>query len=707
MAEDQENMQEEFAEMLPEGGAEEAAGAAAEAVEVPEESAEDVQVEAFPAVPGKAESDLAQARASVSKVAFAEEQLKDLMGGWFEESDEAVTETVQVAEAEAITGTPAYEAPAAEAAFGQPEQAGVQPGAQAVPQPGYDPSGQPVQAAAPAQGQPAQPAQPAAQDYWRGFQPVPPAQPVVPVQQGQPMPGAQPHAYGQPLPGAQAQAYGQPVPGAQPQPYVQPVPSAQSQPYGQPAPAMQPPVQPAPGPQAQPYGQPVPGAQAQAQPVRSAQPYGQPAPTAQPQPQPQPQAQYQPQTQAQPQPAGYSQAYTPQIQQPAGYVPAQDFTVQPQPATPAYAKSNRSTLAIVVVVVVALLAIIAAIVMGRILASAGEGGSDMIDQLNPTEQLDSNDSGKDGNGGGAPDGGSHGQGGEGKDQWGFNWDEDSQGGTDDQSGNNPNGVHHIYGGGVEADDGELHDAWNKSVSYSYTEGDYSREGIESMDFYGKTIGYDFDVEYPQLTGNIPKLEEINKTIRDTAMAFVIDTYENPTSQARELLEANAVDGYGVPKAVDAILESDVDYAISYNNEDFISICFSDEYAIGSWTGSYVALRTVNVNLKTGEVYTLDDVLNINDEIAEAFIDNLAKYDGGTSEQAAGRDSFIGALQGKGSEANNVTTTFYIDGNGKVNFGATYHFANNEAVARGWWDYTLTDEQLKTAKKDSSMWDCIK
>ena len=680
MAEDQEKKQEEAVEVSGPTGTETTAEGT---VEVP---AEENQVSAFPDASVKGESDLAQARAAVSKVAIAEEQLKELMGAWIDDSGdpssldnpvdpgnagETVVQDVQQPVAQATGDQTSYYPAQAPVGQQQPSQAA--------------PVGQPVP------GQVAPAGQACQQNYWRGFQPVQPVQSVQSVQPApytQPQP-AQPMQPAQPVQPMQSAQPVQPVPPSQPYQQVYAAPqvgqqaayraqagqSVQAQP-GQPQPQ---PVQPQPG-------QPV-------QPTQPAQPYAQP-------------------TQPQAQPAGYSQTYMPQIQQPAGYVPAQDFTVQPQPVTPAYTKSNRSTLAIVLVVVIALLAIVAAIIMGRILASAGEGGNDIIDQLSPIEQQDSNQNG-DANGRGDQNqggpGSSHGQdqGGDGQGQWGFDWDNDSPNENGIQPGTGQNGVQHIYGGGIDADDGELHDAWNKSVSYSYTEGEYSREGIESIDYYNKTIGYDFDVEYPQLTGDIANLEEINKTIRDTAMAFVIATYENPTSESREMLEAYAVEGYGVPKAVDAILESDVDYAISYNNEDFISICFSDEYSIGSWAGGFVSLRTVNVNLKTGEVYTLDDVLNINDEIAAAFIDNLAKYDGGNAEKTAGRDSFIGALQGKGSEADNVSTTFYIDGNGKVNFGATYRFASSESMARGWWDYTLTDDQLNAAKKDSSMWDCIK
>lgn len=606
---------------------------------------------------GKAQRDLRDVQDSINKVELARKQLAELLGEDYEGVG-AVETTAAMVGAETV-------------AAGEPATASAE-----VPEQMVLPGGQPV----PAHMQPqAQPAPQPGQQFVSPQQVPPYAQPAATLQPGYAAQSAQPAAQSVlQVPQGQQDGYWR---GFQPVP-AQPAPSGNMQ-ATQPVP-----------PQVPVYGQQAqPGYTQSTQPVQPAQPV-QPV-----------------------QPAGYSQAYTPQIQQPAGYVPAQDFAVQPQPTTPAYNKSNKSTLAIVLACVIGLLAIIAAIIIGRIISTASSTESTLIDQFTSTEEgyEGENDYYNDHNWGGGNGASSQ------DDEWGFSWDEgNGENGWDDflnEDGsidwdNVDHGAVHVYGGGVDADDGELHDAWDKSVSYSYTEAEFDKEGLETIDFYNKVIAYDFDIEYPQLTGDIPNLETINKEIRDKAMRFVDATYTEPTSDARAMLEAYSADAYGssiagVPNGANAILESDVDYAITYNNNDFISICFSDEYAIGSWYGESISLRTVNINLKTGEVYEIDDVLQLNDDIAEDFIQNLSKYDDGSAAAAAGEKSFVGAIQGKGTDAGNVTSTFFVDGNGKANLGVSYFLEGDDAVARGWWDYTLTDAQLEAAKKDSSLWDCLK
>ncbi|MBQ9021012.1 MAG: hypothetical protein IJ113_03205 [Eggerthellaceae bacterium] len=711
MAEDKEKKQEELSE--------EAAGntdapeakivedASVEATEVVDGAVADVAESEFPQVAAeslKAKSDLENARASVSKVAVAQEQLKELMGAWLDgepvdaagqPAAQSVAQPVAQAAVQPVgqTAEQPMGQPVAQAAGQAPSQiagqSGVQPAGQAVTQPGAQPMTQAVYEQTshyPAQA----PTAPAQSGYWQGFQPVQPTQPAPAfAQQAQPVaPMQTPYAQQPYAQAAGTQPYAQ-------QPYQQTY-RAGVQPQGQVQGQVQQPVQ------AQ-----APAAQVQAQ----AQPHVQA------------QAQVQPQVQAQP--AGYSQAYTPQIQQPAGYVPAQDFTVQPQPQTPEYTKSNKATVGIVLVLIVGVLAIIASLVIGRILATnATDYDSPLIESLNVFEDGQGNDGengqgndgpysdhnpGGSGGSGSGPDSGSGPESGSGDSNsapFAFNWDDDGEIDWDDPAWDEYHGAQHVTGGGIDADDGELHSAWDKSVAYTVSEADYSREGTEKMDFYNKTIAYDFEVEYPQLKGDIKDLDKINKAIEETAMRFVDTTYTNPTSEARSLLETYASGGFGVPKDADAILETDVDYAITFNNNDFVSIAFSDEHSIGSWTGGFIALYTLNVNLKTGDVYELNDVLKINDEIAGHFIDNLSKYDGGAAESVAGRDSLIGAIQGKGSNAKDVTSTFFIDGNGKVNLGVSYRLDGSQASARGWWDYTLTDAELEAAKKDSPMWDLI-
>ena len=268
-------------------------------------------------------------------------------------------------------------------------------------------------------------------------------------------------------------------------------------------------------------------------------------------------------------------------------------------------------------------------------------------------------------------------------------------------------------GGPEADDGELHDARSLDVSYGFEDANWILSDTERVKAYGKKdVTCNFLVRYPQLTGRFEHLDEVNELLRACAMESVHTYYEDPSDETVERVKEVVGDG-------EIMLASEVSYAVSYNTEDFLSVMYSDVYYIGSEYAGFTQLRTVNVNLKTGETYELDDVLAVDDDIAGAFVDNLIAQTG-TDDNAdgrlsgdecftvrlAGRRALMDALQGKGELAPRVNTCFFVDGNGKVNLGATYWVSGDDGFVRGWWDVTLTDEQVRAARRDSSFWELV-
>lgn len=279
-------------------------------------------------------------------------------------------------------------------------------------------------------------------------------------------------------------------------------------------------------------------------------------------------------------------------------------------------------------------------------------------------------------------------------------------------------------GDPAADDGELHDARNTDVSYKIREETWSYCETDRVRAYDMDVEMLFIVSYPKLEGDLPYIEKANTLLRNTARATVIAYYEDPSSKTVEAfkrrVESADKENRALDKNADAYLSSHVKYAVSYNSNDLLSVCFSDECYLGTWMDGYIKLRTVNVNLKTGEVYELDDVLTVDEAIASTFVDNLMRTSGTDRDgngkisdeecetvRIGGREALINAIQGKGEQGGpQVQSCLFIDGAGRPNLGVTYVVRSDGDYVHGWWDVTIPDDQLEAAHKESTLWDLL-
>lgn len=270
------------------------------------------------------------------------------------------------------------------------------------------------------------------------------------------------------------------------------------------------------------------------------------------------------------------------------------------------------------------------------------------------------------------------------------------------------------------DDGELHDGWDGSVSYSVREERYQRDETADSADYRMPVHYEIDVAYPQLEGAGSYTDSLNEALRECALTFVRDYCDEPSDEAvgivRDVVNLSQPDDGSQPEAY---LSSEVDWAITYNTEDFVSVSFSDSFCIGSFAGEYLHLRCVNANLKTGELYRYDRVLAMNEQIANQFVDTLVANAGEDSDgdgvvsdaecfvvDIIGREAWVQALMGQGDYAHRVMPTFFVDEKGRVNLGVSFWLGSDKGIARGWWDATLTDQQVDEARLDSSLWNVL-
>lgn len=235
-------------------------------------------------------------------------------------------------------------------------------------------------------------------------------------------------------------------------------------------------------------------------------------------------------------------------------------------------------------------------------------------------------------------------------------------------------------------DSEITGYWDDSVSYTHTMEKYEDVELDSASEYS---GRKFSIEYPQLHGLDPALEEeINTAIRERGMFWVEKMYLNPGEPMKELLAETEAER-------SLYLASEVECFITYNTEDLISVVFTDHYFIGSIFSEYSDIRTININLKTGEVgFLTEELIDVDEDLAQAWI-KKASVNGDASEflEHQPKEDFVGILSNEESFAGRYFSNFFFDGNKNINVAVSYHMNTGEFIARGWASEAFTVDEL--------------
>lgn len=234
----------------------------------------------------------------------------------------------------------------------------------------------------------------------------------------------------------------------------------------------------------------------------------------------------------------------------------------------------------------------------------------------------------------------------------------------------------------------------ENLTYTVTEENYTN--MESGSYLSVR---EFDVDYPKINGLHRDVEaKINQVLKDCAMSTTDLYFLNPTQDIKEYLVETG----------DTCVASEVNYRITYMDENIISVIFEDHYFLGNIYLEFLDLRTRVINLKDGTVYDLGDVVDTNSMFAADYHRRLEeKYKDEEVIKGLTDETFQRTLSGEIVD-NRYYSNFFLTTEG-LEVGLTYHYQSEDGnvITRGWITAPYTRAEFAESKIDSSFWDVVK
>lgn len=246
----------------------------------------------------------------------------------------------------------------------------------------------------------------------------------------------------------------------------------------------------------------------------------------------------------------------------------------------------------------------------------------------------------------------------------------------------------------------LVDALDRSVSYAVDREVYHNVTVDTSSGYlTERDGLNFHVEYPQIKGLSEEKEAVvNEAVRDRAMLWVDKMYLDPSGDVQKFLRNhNATEG--------KYLGSQVESFITRNDEHSMSIAFVDNYMIGSVYSEYRDLRTLNVNLDTGERWHFtNEIVKATPELAALWLERSREQRGSTAlHERVPLDDVVAILQNDDRIANRYFSDFFVDADGNICIAVSYHVGDDVGIARGFTWASFSREELEPYRVESPFW----
>ncbi len=212
------------------------------------------------------------------------------------------------------------------------------------------------------------------------------------------------------------------------------------------------------------------------------------------------------------------------------------------------------------------------------------------------------------------------------------------------------------------------------------------------------------VEYPVLSGiNGEQVESVNTLLYDTAMEKVNYWHLFPDEEVKQLQENYK------------IYSSDVHCEVPFHSQYLMSVHFQETYApISPVNYVHKTQRSVNVNLMTGEQYTLSDIFEINDDFMGLWceqVESEGAYDDLIVNDEDTRETFLMWFLDEDEETGEhywLTPFFYLDEYKNFVIGLSYDPKPNKVVSvlpinNSFYAY-FESSDLMPYRTDSEFWD---
>lgn len=240
-------------------------------------------------------------------------------------------------------------------------------------------------------------------------------------------------------------------------------------------------------------------------------------------------------------------------------------------------------------------------------------------------------------------------------------------------------------GGVDAPSEWGLDGYNPEYAYLAENPGYH---VETQSLVLEEGMYSFDLEYPYIVFDDGRnCDEMNQIIRDKALIKFNSMYpifqytvENPSYCASTLR-----------------------YEITYMDENLLCVAFYEHYFTGNIFLEFGDISSVVLNVKTGEVYNLEDVIAADNQMAR-YLYGIT-VDGNPDFQDAPAYTVYDAatILVDGNSQNRYVYDLLLMKEG-IGFAFTYHYGGDGMILRGSELYLLDPQFYSDYKAPSTLWD---